>query len=137
MCELGDKFLYSCSVASVMSNSATLWAVSCQAPLSVGSLQARILEWVTVLSSKGSLQPRHQTRIFCVSFIAGRFFTTEPLGKNKVISMLFIVRIFPCLHHRKPVGIMWKQLTIVFWLQLVQLWSWGILLNNKYFVGYF
>ena len=32
----------------------------------------------------------------------------------RFISMLFIVRIFPCLHHRKPVGIMWKQLTIVF-----------------------
>ena len=37
-----------------------------------GILQARILEWVVVSFSRGSPQPRDQTRI---SFIAGRFFT--------------------------------------------------------------
>ena len=37
-----------------------------------GILQARILEWVAVPSSKGSFQPRNWT---CVSCIAGRFFT--------------------------------------------------------------
>ena len=35
-------------------------------------LQARILEWVAIPSSRGSSQPRVQT---CVSCIAGRFFT--------------------------------------------------------------
>ena len=35
-------------------------------------LQARILEWVAMPSSKGSSQPRNQTQ---VSHIAGRFFT--------------------------------------------------------------
>ena len=40
-----------------------------------GILQARILEWVAVSSSRGSSQPRDQT---CVSCIVGRFFTTEP-----------------------------------------------------------
>ena len=29
----------------------TLWTVACQAPLSIEILQARILEWVAVLSS--------------------------------------------------------------------------------------
>ena len=43
-----------------------------QAPLSVGILQARILEWVAVLSSRGSSQPRDQIQ---VSLIAGRFVT--------------------------------------------------------------
>ena len=38
-----------------------------------GMLQARILEWVAVSSSRGSSQPRHQTQ---VSRIAGRFFTS-------------------------------------------------------------
>ena len=38
-----------------------------------GILQARILEWVAVPSSKGSFQPKDQT---CVSCIAGRFFTS-------------------------------------------------------------
>ena len=30
------------------------WTVSCQAPLSMGILQARILEWVAMPSSRGS-----------------------------------------------------------------------------------
>ena len=37
-----------------------------------GILQARIPEWIAVLSSRGSSQPRDQTQ---VSLIAGRFFT--------------------------------------------------------------
>ena len=37
-----------------------------------GILQARILEWVAISSSRGSSQPRDQTQISC---IAGRFFT--------------------------------------------------------------
>jgi len=43
-----------------------------------GILQARVLEWVAMLSgSRGSFQPRDQTMV-C---IAGNFFTTEPPGK--------------------------------------------------------
>ena len=42
------------------------------APLSMGILQARILEGVAMPSSRGSSQPRNQTQ---VSHIAGRFFT--------------------------------------------------------------
>ena len=37
---------------------ATLQIVTCQTPLSMGILQARILEWVTMPSSSGSSQPR-------------------------------------------------------------------------------
>ena len=37
-----------------------------------GTLQARILEWVAMPSSRGSSQPRDQTQVF---HIAGRFFT--------------------------------------------------------------
>ena len=43
-----------------------------QAPLSMGILQARILEWVAMPSSRWSSQPRDWT---WVSGIAGRFFT--------------------------------------------------------------
>ena len=50
----------------------TPWTVACQAPLSMGILQARILEWVAVPSSRGSSQPRDRTQ---VSLIAGGFFT--------------------------------------------------------------
>ena len=36
-------------------------------------LQARVLEWVTFLISRGSSQPRDRTQVSC---IAGRFFTS-------------------------------------------------------------
>ena len=51
------------------------WTVALQAPLSMGIFQARILEWVTMPSSKGSSQPRDRTQ---VSHIAGGFFTALP-----------------------------------------------------------
>ena len=35
-----------------------------------GILQARILEWVAMLSSKGSSSPRDQTHVFCISGIS-------------------------------------------------------------------
>ena len=41
-----------------------------------GIFQARILEWVAIHISKGSFQLRDQTQ---VSYIAGKFFTSEPL----------------------------------------------------------
>ena len=43
-----------------------------------GILQTRILVWVAISSSRGSSQPRDQTRVSC---IAGRFSTTETPGK--------------------------------------------------------
>ena len=46
-----------------------------------GILQTRILEWVAMPCTRGSSQPRDQTHVFCVSCIAGRFFTTEPPQK--------------------------------------------------------
>ena len=41
----------------------TLRAVACQALLSLGALQARILKWVAMPSSKGSSQPRDHIRV--------------------------------------------------------------------------
>ena len=46
-----------------------------------GLLQARILEWITMPSSRKSSRPRDWTCIFCVSCIAGRFFSAESPGK--------------------------------------------------------
>ena len=40
---------------SVVSDSAASWTVACQTPLSTGILQARILEWVAMSFSRGSL----------------------------------------------------------------------------------
>ena len=46
-----------------------------------GILQARILDWVAVASSRGSSRLGDWTCVPCVSCIASRFFTTEPPGK--------------------------------------------------------
>ena len=59
---------------------AMLWTAARQAPV-YRSLQARILEWVAMPSSKGSSQPSDQTCISCISCIAGGFFTAQPPGK--------------------------------------------------------
>ena len=40
-------------------------------------LQARILEWIVIPSSRGSSQPRDQTHASCVTCTAGGFFTPE------------------------------------------------------------
>ena len=61
-----------CLVLSCVWLFVTPWTVACQAPLSMGILQARILEWVVTPSSRGSSQPRDRTE---VSYIAGGFFT--------------------------------------------------------------
>ena len=50
----------------------TPWNVARQASLSVGILQARILEWVAISFSRESFQPGDQTQISCIE---GKFFT--------------------------------------------------------------
>ena len=52
-----------------------------------GILQARILEWVAVSSSRGSSRPRDQARVSHGSFIARGFFTAEPLRKLLAIAL--------------------------------------------------
>ena len=54
-------------------NLCDLWTAAHQSPLSMRILQARILEWVAMLFSRGSSQSRDQIQ---VSRIAGRFFTS-------------------------------------------------------------
>ena len=46
-----------------------------------GILQARILEWLAMPSSRGSSQPRDWTHVSGGSCTAGRFLATEPPGK--------------------------------------------------------
>ena len=66
---------------------ATPWTEACQAALSKGILQARILECVAMPSSRGSSQPRGRTQ---VSHIAGTFFiiwaTREALEAVYILS---------------------------------------------------
>ena len=69
------KHTYKDQFSSVAQSCPTLCdPVDCSPPGSSvqGILQARILWWVAMLSSRGSSQPRDWTQVSC---IAGRFFT--------------------------------------------------------------
>ena len=57
-----------------------VWLCSPQGSSVHGIFQARILEWVTISSSRESSPPRDQTRISCVFCIGKWFFSTEPPG---------------------------------------------------------
>ena len=61
--------------------------VDCSLPESSvhGILQARILEWVAMLSSRGSSLPRDRICISCSSCLADGFFTTGPLRKPIIV----------------------------------------------------
>ena len=74
---------YTVSCVRVCSEASVCDPMDCSPPGSSvhGILQARILEWVTMPSSRGSSQPRDQTCVSCISCFASRFFTTEPPGK--------------------------------------------------------
>ena len=50
----------------------TPWTVTLQVPLSMGILQARILEWIAMPYSRESYRPGDWSQVSCV---AGRFFT--------------------------------------------------------------
>ena len=57
---------------------ATPWTVACQAPLFMGILQARTLEWVAIPFSRGSSQPRDWTQF---SILQVGSLPSEPPGK--------------------------------------------------------
>ena len=62
---------------------------------------ARIPEWVAISSSRRSSRPRDWTRVSC---LAGRFFTTKPLGEP------FYILYFTCSEIR--ISIMWINIII-------------------------
>ena len=62
----------------------TPWTLVCQVRLSMGILQARILEWVAMPSSRKSSQPRDWTQVSC---IVGWFFTIWTTRKSKNIEV--------------------------------------------------
>ena len=64
----------------------TLRTVALQAPLSMGVLQARILEWVAMTSSRGSSQPRDCKHVSYISCIGRRILSPlVPPGKPQFV----------------------------------------------------
>ena len=68
-----NNILQRCALVAQSCQVVTPWTVAHQTPLSMGILQASILEWVAMPSSRGSFKPRGQTQVSC---ILGRFLTT-------------------------------------------------------------
>ena len=60
-------------------------AIAHQAPLSMGILQARILEWVAMPSSRRSSQPRDQTQ---VPTLQADSLQAEPQGSPRILEWL-------------------------------------------------
>ena len=78
--KLLHSVFYSCH-AKLLSHAqlfVTPWTVTHQTPLSLGILQARVLEWVAISSSRVFSEPRDWTPVFIGSSIAGRLFTAGP-----------------------------------------------------------
>ena len=86
--------MYECVRVQLLQSCPTLYnPMDCSPPGSSvhGILQARILEWVDMPSSRGSSWPRDQTRVSC---IAGKFFTTELPGKPMYMCMCVCLYIY-------------------------------------------
>ena len=71
---------------------ATQRTVAHQAPLSMGILQARILEQVAMPSSRGSSQPRDRIQVSC---IAGGFFPIWATKNSIQIGFFFFFLMLP------------------------------------------
>ena len=93
-----------CLVGQSCLTRVTPWTIACQASLSMGILQVRMLEWVAMPFSRGSSQPRDQTQ---VSRIAGRILLSEPPGKSVNTGM--------------------GSLSLHRWIFLTQELNWGLL----------
>ena len=61
-------------------------------PFVHGVLQARILGWAAMPSSRGSSRPRDRTRLSCIG--GGAFFTTSSTWESLVVTSLSRVRLF-------------------------------------------
>ena len=81
------------SVLSHFRHSMDCDSMDCNPPGSSvhGISQAKKLDWVTMLSSRGSSWPRDWTHVSCGSWTAGAFFTAEPPGSLSTQKMLVII----------------------------------------------
>ena len=84
-----------------------------------GILQARILEWVAVSSSRGPSQPKDQ---ICVSCIGGGFFTTDLLPWGYIYSISWNPENVPNLSVSPINFLSCPNLSMVYWFLQVDLW---------------
>ena len=77
-CHCLVSYASSCALCSVVSNSLDLMACNLPGSSVYGIFQARILEWVAISFSRESSPHKDQTRISCVSCIAGSSLPSKP-----------------------------------------------------------
>ena len=102
-----------CSALSHVWLSATPWTVTHQAPLSMEFFQTRILEWVTISSSRGSSLPRNWTFVSYVSCIGRRIlYHQRHLGSPPLDSFSVLSFVNPALIHACTTRSFYKSMTI-------------------------
>ena len=84
----------------------TPWTGACQAPLSTGILQAKILECIPLPSSRSLTFPATEPRFLMFPALVDEFFTTEPPGKIsqkllEIVSLLHMGSTLLYLRHEK------------------------------------
>ena len=90
----------------------------------LGISQARILEWIAISYSRGLTRPRDQSHISC---LAGRFFTTEPLGKSTYIYICLYIYFsdsFSIIGYCKllnivPCAVQWVLLLFIYFIHSI------------------
>ena len=90
-----DAYLYTDSIYKFMLSYfshvqlfATLWTVAHQA--FHGILQAKILEWVAMLSSRGSSWSKDQTHVSCLLHWQAGSLSLVPPGKPNIYTYMYI-----------------------------------------------
>ena len=109
--------LSECWVASVMSNSLPLYRHSPPGSSVHGILQARILEWVTISSSRGSSRPRD---LLCLLHLQASSLSLMPPGKPH--GMFWSYHTIPLPYHQS-----WTSIFIAF---VTKVWPEFWLLNH-------
>ena len=81
----------------------TLWTVAHQAPLSVGTLQARILEWVAILFSRDLPHPGIELTFLMSPALAGRFFATSTTSEAQTCHMHYFIYSSQNIYNKETV----------------------------------
>ena len=90
VCSQATLYQIEVEVAHHVQLFATPWTVACRAPLCTGILQARILGWVAIPSSRGSSHLRDQPRS---PTLQADSLLSEPPGKPIRLKVSFIKKI--------------------------------------------
>ena len=117
-CSVNAKSLQSCQLF------ANLWTVAHQAPLSMGILQAKILEWVTMPASRGSSQTwGSNPHLICLlhwqaaslplvppgASLVAQMVKSQCLGSNPISATYIFGTVSQLLHHSIPQSLIYKS----------------------------